>query len=91
MNGHNFGVYGPLISGSTTVIFEDSITFENAKRFYGIIERYKVNKCYTTPRIMKTLMNADIKKKAYSPVESIDLFLGGEPIEEDVLDWTFKK
>jgi acetyl-CoA synthetase len=92
MNGHNFGVYGPLISGSTTVMFEDSITFENAKRFYGIVERYKVNKCYTTPRIMKTLMNADIKKKAYSPIESIDLlFLGGEPIEEDVLDWTFRK
>lgn len=92
MNGHNFGVYGPLMSGSTTVIFEDSLTFENAKRFYGIVERYKVNKCYTTPRIMKTLMNADMKKKVHSPIKSIELlFLGGETIEEDVLDWTFKK
>ncbi|MCX8084988.1 MAG: AMP-binding protein [Calditerrivibrio sp.] len=92
MSGHTYGVYGPLLAGSTTVIFEDSITFENAKRFYGIIERYKINKCYTTPRIMKTLMNADMKKKVHTQLRSLEfLYLGGEPIEEDVLDWTYKK
>jgi len=92
INGHSYGIYGPLLTGSTTVMFEDNITFENAKRFYGILERYKINKCYTTPRIMKTLMNADMKKKVYSPTSSLELlFLGGEPIEEEVLDWTYKK
>lgn len=92
INGHSYGIYGPLLTGSTTVMFEDTITFENAKRFYGIIERYKINKCYTTPRIMKTLMNADMKKKIYSPIKSLELlYLGGEPIEEEVLDWTYKK
>lgn len=92
INGHSYGIYGPLLTGSTTVMFEDAITFENAKRFYGIVERYKINKCYTTPRIMKTLMNADMKKKIYSPIRSLELlYLGGEPIEEEVLDWTYKK
>jgi len=92
INGHSYGIYGPLLAGSTSVTFEDTLNFDNAKRFYGILERYKINKCYTTPRIMKTLMNAEMKKKVYSQVQTLDiLFLGGEPIEEEVLDWTFKK
>ncbi|MEF3254248.1 MAG: AMP-binding protein, partial [Deferribacterales bacterium] len=92
MNGHSFGVYGPLMTGTTTVMFEDTLSFENAKRFYGIVERYKINKLYTTPRILKTLMNADLKKKAYTKIDSLELlYIGGERIEEEVIDWSFKK
>jgi acetyl-CoA synthetase len=73
-------------------MFEDSIQMQNARRFYGIVERYNINKCYMSPRIIKALMNADMKKKVFERVDSLELFfLGGEPIEEDVLYWLYRK
>ncbi|MCB4204662.1 AMP-binding protein [Deferribacterales bacterium Es71-Z0220] len=92
MNSHNYKIYGPLMAGATSVMFEDSIQMQNARRFYGIVERYNINKCYMSPRIIKALMNADMKKKVFERVDSLELFfLGGEPIEEDVLYWLYRK
>lgn len=92
MNSHTYKIYAPFMAGATTIMFEDSIHFQNARRFYGIVERYQVNKCYTSPRIVKALMNADMRRKVFEKLNSLELFfLGGESIEEEALNWLFKK
>lgn len=92
MNSHNYKIYGPLMAGATSVMFEESIHMQNARRFYGIVERYNINKCYTSPNIIKALMNADSKKRIFERLDSLELFfLGGESVEEDMLHWLHKK
>lgn len=92
MNSHNYKIYGPLMAGATSVMFEDSIHMQNARRFYGIVERYNVNKCYTSPRVIRALMSADMRKRVFERLDNLELFfLGGEQIDEELLNWLFKK
>lgn len=92
ITGHSYLVYGPLMSGSTVLIFEDTIDANNAVRFYDICDKFNVNKVYTTPTILKSLMTAAQKKKVYRVLNGLELIAtGGEKMDTDVLDWTFRK
>jgi acetyl-CoA synthetase len=92
VTGHTYAIYGPLMAGQTTIIFEDSISVNNARRFYDIIEKFRVNKVYTTPSILKNLMNVAQKKKIYRKEESLELIAtGGEKMEDDLVEWAFEK
>lgn len=92
ITGHTYVIYGPLMAGQTTVMFEDSIDINNAGRFYDIIDKFNVNKIYTTPSILKSLMDASQKKKVYRKQTGIDLIAaGGEKMLDDVAEWSFQK
>ena len=92
VTGHTYALYGPLMAGQTTIIFEDSISVNNARRFYDIVEKFKVNKVYTTPTILKNLMNVAQKKKIYRREDSLRLIAtGGEKMEDVLVEWSFEK
>lgn len=90
ITGHSYIVYGPLLSGATTLMFEGIPTFPDASRFWKIIEKYKVNQFLTAPTAIRSLMAFGT-----APLENIDLsslkVLGtvGEPINEEAWNWYY--
>lgn len=88
VTGHSYIVYGPLLAGGTSLMFEGVPTFPDAGRFWAVIEKHKVNQFYTAPTAIRAL-------QAYGtdPIEPYDLsslkVLGsvGEPINEEAWHW----
>jgi acetyl-CoA synthetase len=91
ITGHSYVIYGPLMAGQTTVMFEDSIDINNAGRFYDLVDKFNINKIYTTPSILKSLMNAAHKKNVFRKQNSIELVAaGGEKQNPIVVEWVFE-
>ncbi|NVJ87120.1 MAG: acetate--CoA ligase [Algoriphagus sp.] len=88
ITGHSYIVYGPLLAGATTVMFEGVPTYPNPGRFWEIVEKHKVNQFYTAPTAIRALQAFGTE-----PVEGHDLsslkVLGsvGEPINEEAWHW----
>ena len=56
ITGHSYIVYGPLLSGATSILFEGVPTYPDCGRFWAICEKYKVNQFYTAPTAIRSLM-----------------------------------
>ncbi len=92
ITGHSYIIYGPLLAGATTMMFEGVPTYPDAGRFWKVCEKHKVNQFYTAPTAIRALM-------AYGDefVENYDLsslkVLGsvGEPINEEAWNWYNEK
>lgn len=88
ITGHSYILYGALLNGATTVLFEGVPTYPTPARFWDVIDKYKVTQFYTAPTAIRSLMTVD-----YSYVTSHDLsslrVLGsvGEPINEEAWHW----
>ena len=88
ITGHSYIIYGPLLAGATSVMFEGVPTFPDAGRFWQICEKLKVNQFYTAPTAIRALM-----AKGENIPENYDLssikVLGtvGEPINEEAWHW----
>ena len=88
ITGHSYILYGPLLNGATTLMFEGIPSFPDFGRFWDIIEKHKVNQFYTAPTAIRSLAKQDL-----SFVDSHDLsslkVLGsvGEPINEEAWHW----
>ena len=88
ITGHSYIVYGPLLAGATTIMFEGVPTYPDAGRFWQICEKHKVNQFYTAPTAIRALM-----AKGDEFVEGYDLsdlkVIGsvGEPINEEAWNW----
>tara|TARA_R110002049_G_scaffold70401_1_gene181898 strand:+ start:2420 stop:4327 length:1908 start_codon:yes stop_codon:yes gene_type:complete len=88
ITGHSYIVYGPLVNGATTVMFEGVPSYPDFGRFWEIIQKHKVNQFYTAPTAIRALA-----KQGTELVESYDLSslktLGsvGEPINEEAWHW----
>lgn len=88
ITGHSYIVYGPLINGATTVMFEGVPSYPDYGRFWEIVEKHKVNQFYTAPTAIRALA-----KQGPELVEKYDLsslkVLGsvGEPINEEAWHW----
>ncbi|SHO62213.1 acetate--CoA ligase [Algoriphagus zhangzhouensis] len=88
ITGHSYIVYGPLLCGATTLMFEGVPTYPDAGRFWAVVEKHKVNQFYTAPTAIRAL-------QAYGtePIQGYDLsslkVLGsvGEPINEEAWHW----
>lgn len=92
ITGHSYIVYGPLLSGATSVIFEGIPTYPNAGRFWQIIDKYRVNQFYTAPTAIRSLMSFDENFVLTQDLSSLKL-LGsvGEPINEEAWNWYYEK
>lgn len=92
ITGHSYIVYGPLLSGATTVMFEGVPTYPDAGRFWEICKKYKVNQFYTAPTAIRALM-----AKGDQWVDKYDLsslkVIGsvGEPINAEAWHWYDQK
>ena len=88
ITGHSYIVYGPLLSGATSVIFEGIPTFPDAGRFWQVCEKYKVNQFYTAPTAIRALMahgTEIVNKYDLSSLKVIGSV--GEPINEEAWNW----
>lgn len=92
ITGHSYLVYGPLLNGATSVMFEGIPSYPDCGRFWEIIEKYNVNIFYTAPTAIRSLMLADVQLVENKKMESLRV-LGtvGEPINEEAYNWYFNK
>ncbi|MEE9372630.1 MAG: acetate--CoA ligase [Saprospiraceae bacterium] len=88
ITGHSYIVYGPLLAGATTMMFEGVPTYPDAGRFWEICEKHKVNQFYTAPTAIRALMAKGDDIPAKYNLSSLKL-LGsvGEPINEEAWHW----
>ena len=88
ITGHSYIVYGPLLEGATSVMFEGIPTFPTPKRYWEIIDKYQVNQFYTSPTAIRSLMAQGQKWVEYINLKSLRV-LGtvGEPINEEAWHW----
>ncbi len=89
VTGHSYIVYGPLIEGATSVMFEGIPTYPDAGRYWDIIKKHRVNQFYTSPTAIRSLI-----AQGQEWVQDVDLtdtlrVLGtvGEPINEEAWHW----
>jgi len=88
ITGHSYIIYGPLLSGATTMMFEGVPTYPDAGRFWEICEKHKVNQFYTAPTAIRALMAKGLNIPDKYDLSSIKV-LGtvGEPINEEAWHW----
>lgn len=88
ITGHSYIVYGPLLAGATTMMFEGVPTYPDAGRFWQICEKYKVNQFYTAPTAIRALMALGDEYVSNYDLSSIKV-LGsvGEPINLEAWEW----
>ncbi|MBN7814812.1 acetate--CoA ligase [Algoriphagus pacificus] len=88
ITGHSYIVYGPLLAGATTLMFEGVPTFPDAGRFWAVVEKYKVNQFYTAPTAIRALQAYGTELFQKYDLSSLKV-LGsvGEPINEEAWHW----
>lgn len=90
ITGHSYIVYGPLLSGATSVIFEGIPSYPNCGRFWAICDKYKVNQFYTAPTAIRSLMVAGLDVVIPYKLDSLKVIGSvGEPINEEAWQWYF--
>ena len=88
ITGHSYVVYGPLLNGVTTLMYEGAPNFPDFSRFWQIIARHKVTKFYTAPTAIRAFMKAGRHLVDGNDLTSLKV-LGtvGEPINPAAWDW----
>ena len=88
ITGHSYIVYGPLLAGATTLMFEGVPTYPDAGRFWQIIDKYKVNQFYTAPTAIRALQAFGLEPLEPYTMESLKVIGSvGEPINEEAWHW----
>ena len=92
ITGHSYIIYGPLLNGATTMMFEGVPTYPDAGRVWDVCDKYKVNQFYTAPTAIRALMacNDDFVERAdLSSLKVIGSV--GEPINTEAWHWYNQK
>ena len=90
VTGHSYGVYGPLINGLTSVLFEGVPTYPGFDRYWEIVAKYGVAKFYTAPTVIRSLAKEGSEHVQRHDISSLKL-LGsvGEPINPEAWRWYY--
>jgi len=84
VTGHSYIIYGPLLQGATTVMFEGVPSYPDAGRFWQVVDKHQVNIFYTAPTAIRSLMAAGVDHVlAYGLYSLKTLGSVGEPINEE--------
>ncbi len=88
ITGHSYVVYGPMLNGATTLMYEGAPNFPDFSRFWDIIQRHKVSIFYTAPTAIRAFMRAGRELVDKHDLSSLRL-LGtvGEPINPEAWMW----
>ncbi len=88
ITGHSYIVYGPLLNGAKTLMFEGVPTWPDAGRFWEIVDKYQVNQFYTAPTAIRSLLALGMEHITDKNLSSLKV-LGtvGEPINEEAWHW----
>ena len=86
--GHSYIVYGPLIAGMATIMYEGLPIRPDAGIWWSLVEKYKVSAMFSAPTAVRVLKKQDpafLKKYDLSSLKA--LFLAGEPLDEPTARW----
>lgn len=91
ITGHSYIIYGPLLAGANTLMFEGIPTYPDAGRFWNIVDEYSVNIFYTAPTAIRALQAKGLDFVKPYKLNSLKV-LGtvGEPINEEAWQWYHK-
>lgn len=91
VTGHSYIVYGPLLNGAITLMFEGIPTWPDAGRFWAVCDKHKVTQFYTAPTAIRALMSHGDDTPARYDLSSLKI-LGsvGEPINPEAWRWYYK-
>lgn len=91
ITGHSYIVYGPLILGATSIMYEGAPTYPYPDRWWAIVERFGVNVLYMAPTAIRGLMRFGEAWPNRRDLSSLRL-LGsvGEPINPEAWRWYYK-
>lgn len=88
ITGHSYIVYGPLLNGATTMMFEGVPSYPDAGRFWQVCDKHNVNQFYTAPTAIRALMaQGDEHVMSYSLNSLRVIGSVGEPINEEAWHW----
>lgn len=91
VTGHSYCLYGPLVNGATTLMFEGVPTYPDASRFWRVIDKHQVSIFYTAPTAIRALMGMGDDWVTRTSRSSLKL-LGsvGEPINPEAWEWYYR-
>lgn len=88
ITGHSYILYGPLLNGATTVIYEGIPSYPDFSRFWENIEKHKVTQFYTAPTAIRALAKENLSYVQRFPLKSLKVIGSvGEPINEEAWHW----
>lgn len=91
VTGHSYIVYGPLLCGATSVLFEGIPSYPDWGRFWEVVDKHSVNIFYTAPTAIRSLEAQGLSYFEGKSLQSLRV-LGsvGEPINEEAWHWYFE-
>lgn len=88
ITGHTYIVYGPLLNGATTMMFEGVPTYPGPGRFWQVVDKHDVNQFYTAPTAIRALMaHGEDHVLSYGLYSLKVLGTVGEPINHEAWEW----
>jgi propionyl-CoA synthetase len=89
--GHSYIIYGTLIAGMATLMYEGLPIRPDAGVWWSLVEKYKVNLMFTAPTAIRVLKKHDAAFLSKYDLSSLrTLFLAGEPLDEPTATWISK-
>jgi len=91
VTGHTYIVYGPLLNGAITLMFEGVPNYPDTSRFWQVIDKHKVNIFHTAPTAIRSLMrdgDAPVKKTSRKSLRLLGSV--GEPINPEAWQWYYR-
>jgi propionyl-CoA synthetase len=86
--GHSYIVYGPLIAGMATVLYEGTPLRPDASIWWQIVEKHKVTRMFSAPTAIRVLKKQPPELMKQHDVSSLKaLYLAGEPLDESTSAW----
>ena len=88
ITGHTYALYGPLLLGVPTVVFEGTPAYPDFGRLWSIVQKHKVTHFYVAPtalRLLRKSGEAEIEKYDLSSLRTLGSV--GEPISPDIWEW----
>ncbi len=86
--GHSYIVYGPLIAGMATIMYEGLPTRPDAAIWWRLVEQYRVTRMFTAPTAVRVLKKQDPELLRRHDISCLKaLYLAGEPLDQPTAQW----
>jgi len=86
--GHSYIIYGPLIGGQSSILYEGTPVRPDGAVLWSLVERYRVNTLFSSPTAVRVLKRQDpalLKRHDVSSLRAV--YLAGEPLDEPTARW----
>jgi len=86
--GHSYIIYGPLLAGMATLMYEGLPTRPDGGIWWQLVEKYKVTHMFSAPTAVRVLKKQDPALLSTYDISSLKaLYLAGEPLDEPTAQW----